>query len=101
MGWSVRQEAALVLRHWWPGFAVAALVSARARRMVVSALVVDAIVQVAVDRPAVSPLAGWAGRRLDDLAYGGGLWLGALRARNLRCLLPRIVTGRTRRGRGA
>ena len=30
-----------------------------------------------------------ATRRLDDLAYGTGLWLGALRARSPRCLLPR------------
>ncbi|MCW2575673.1 MAG: putative glycosyl transferase, partial [Modestobacter sp.] len=29
-----------------------------------------------------------AGRRLEDLAYGAGLWLGALRARNGRALLP-------------
>lgn len=91
MGWALRQESALVLRHWWPGVAVAAIVSRRARRVVASALVADAIVQLAVDRPQVPPLAGWAGRRLDDLAYGGGLWLGAIRARSARCLAPRIT----------
>jgi mycofactocin glycosyltransferase len=29
-----------------------------------------------------------AARRLDDLAYGTGLWAGALRARNPRALIP-------------
>jgi hypothetical protein len=27
-------------------------------------------------------------RRLEDLAYGAGLWAGVLRARDLRALLP-------------
>ena len=31
------------------------------------------------------------GRRLDDLAYGAGLWLGAARSRSLQCLTPRLV----------
>jgi hypothetical protein len=30
-----------------------------------------------------------AGRRLDDLAYGAGLWWGALKARSPRVLMPR------------
>jgi hypothetical protein len=29
-----------------------------------------------------------AGRRLEDLAYGAGLWSGVLRARDPRALLP-------------
>ncbi|WP_017936755.1 mycofactocin biosynthesis glycosyltransferase MftF [Nocardioides sp. Iso805N] len=99
LGWAVRQEAALVTRHWWPAFAVASLASARARRIVASALVVDAIVQVTVDRPDVGPLTGWVGRRLDDLSYGAGLWLGALRSDSARCLMPRIVTSPSRRRR--
>ena len=28
-------------------------------------------------------------RRLDDIAYGAGLWAGALRGRSVTCLLPR------------
>ena len=30
-----------------------------------------------------------AGRRLDDLAYGAGLWWGAFRRRSPRCLAVR------------
>jgi len=100
LGWALRQEAALATRHWWPATALACLVSARARRTLVGALLVDAVVQVAVDRPALDPVRGWAGRRLDDLAYGTGLWLGALppprRLARLRCLAPRIVLPRRR-----
>ena len=56
--------------------------------MVVSALAVDTLV-AARQRPGIDPFTSFAGRRLDDLAYGGGLWLGALKSRSARCLLPR------------
>jgi mycofactocin system glycosyltransferase len=85
LGWAVRQESALLLRHWWPAAALACAASANARRMVTSALVVDALV-AAHQRPGIGPLTSFAGRRLDDLAYGAGLWVGALRARSTRCL---------------
>ncbi|MDH2415282.1 hypothetical protein [Nocardioides sp. CER19] len=58
------------------------------RRAAVTALVVDAIVAATVGRPLSDPdspalgiIASWAGRRLDDLAYGSGLWMGAVRHR--------------------
>jgi mycofactocin glycosyltransferase len=88
LGWAVRQESALLLRHWWPATVAAALVSRPARRLVTTALVVDLVV-AARERPHVDPVTAFAGRRLDDLAYGGGLWCGAVRARSLRCLAPR------------
>jgi hypothetical protein len=53
--------------------------------------VVDLAVALAVERPGIDPVTGWVGRRLDDLAYGAGLWLGALRARRLRCLAVRLA----------
>lgn len=95
--WSVRQESALLLRHWWPPVAVAALASPQVRRAVATALVVDVVVARA-ERPGVSPQLAFAGRRLDDLAYGAGLWTGALRAGSLRAVSPRGA-GR-RRGSG-
>lgn len=97
LGWSVRQESALLLRHWWPAAVAGCLVSGSIRRAVGTALIVDAVVAATVDRPlgdpkapTVGPLTGWAGRRLDDLAYGAGLWLGALRRRSTGAL---AVTG--------
>ena len=86
LGWTVRQEAALLLRHWWPLTVLLAPRSALVRRALVASLVVDVVV-ARVDNPGTRyrPLA----RRLDDLAYGAGLWAGAIRARSVTCLLPR------------
>jgi mycofactocin glycosyltransferase len=92
LGWAVRQEAALLLRHWWPLTALGVLRSRTVRRAVATALVIDAGVQLAEQRLAPAPLnpvAVLAGRRLDDLAYGAGLWWGAIRARSVLVLLPR------------
>ena len=91
LGWSIRQEAALLLRHWWPAAAVAALVSRPARRALLTALAVDVVVTVheTEELPAGDLPAHLAARRLDDLAYGAGLWWGALRGRTLAPLRPR------------
>jgi mycofactocin system glycosyltransferase len=92
LGWAVRHESSLLLRHWWPLAAVGATRSTNVRRAMVTALLVDAAVMV-VERRTKSERLGvctaLAGRRLDDLAYGGGLWWGALQARSARVLLPR------------
>lgn len=89
-GWSVRQESALLLRHWWPATAVGIIASDAVRRAVVTALLVDTCLAVATrseDAPALPAVL--VGRRLDDLAYGAGLWHGALRARSTAALRPR------------
>ncbi|GAA1151379.1 mycofactocin biosynthesis glycosyltransferase MftF [Nocardioides aquiterrae] len=90
LGWSLRQESALLLRHWWPPVAVAAVLSRSVRRAVVGALVVDLV---------VSRGSGLAGRRLDDLAYGAGLWAGVLRARSWGAVSVRGAGTRHPRGR--
>jgi mycofactocin system glycosyltransferase len=91
---TVRQASHLVLRHWWPAAAAAALVSRRGRRAVGAALVWDLLdhADVGLRR---APEA-FVARRLDDLAYGAGLWWGALRARSARALVPRITGPRRR-----
>ncbi|MFE6511267.1 mycofactocin biosynthesis glycosyltransferase MftF [Nocardioides sp. NPDC057767] len=94
LGWSLRQESALLLRHWWPFTLVACLLSRTVRRMVLAALVVDSV--VAARESDVRPTT-LLGRRLDDLAYGTGLWVGAVERRSVRCLAPRVVR-RSRRG---
>jgi mycofactocin glycosyltransferase len=96
--WAVRQESALLLRHWWPPVAVAALCSRSVRRAVVSALLVDLVV-ARVERPEVSAGLAFAGRRLDDVAYGAGLWSGVLRARSLGAVSVRGAGERRPRGR--
>lgn len=91
LGWAVRQESALLLRHWWP-LTLFGLRHPAVRRAVLTALAVDSAVAAwelrdAQARP--SPLAVLLSRRLDDLAYGAGLWWGALRSRTAIPLLPR------------
>jgi hypothetical protein len=89
--WAVRQESALLLRHWWPAAAFGAIASRRVRKALVSAIVVDALVILSEhgQNPRLGLAETAAGRRLDDLAYGAGLWWGALRSRSVRVLLPR------------
>ncbi|PKH40944.1 mycofactocin system glycosyltransferase [Nocardioides alpinus] len=95
VGWAARQESALLLRHWWPVAAVG-LPSAHVRRALATALVIDTCVAVreaaGADEPSVSLPVLFAGRRLDDLAYGTGLWWGALRRRSTTALAPRRAT---------
>jgi mycofactocin system glycosyltransferase len=92
LGWAVRQEAALALRHWWPATAVGVLLSSHVRRVLPAALLVDTVVALAQQRHdevrAGLPVL-LVGRRLDDLAYGAGLWYGAARYRSLQALRPR------------
>ena len=92
LGWAVRQESALLLRHWWPLAALGAVRSRQLRRALVTALAVDTIVVLAERRrhpePAGIPTT-LVGRRLDDLAYGAGLWWGAVKEHSIRVLIPR------------
>lgn len=89
LGWAVRQESALLLRHWWP-LAALGLGSRHVRRAMATALVVDACAAAGEPTsPGPSLAVQLVARRLDDLAYGAGLWWGALRARSAAALCPR------------
>jgi len=82
--------ARAVTRHHWPVALLLALASRRARRVSLAAAVADALLSWWPHRTAVGPLRFAAARRLEDLAYGAGLWAGALRARDARALLPAV-----------
>jgi mycofactocin glycosyltransferase len=88
VGWTAVGLAEAAARPWLPALLAASLVSRRAR--VVTAVAVAARLHRArgtrtVDRPT------WVALRVaDDLAYGTGVWLGALRARDPGPLLPRV-----------
>lgn len=90
------QTSGLALRHWWPLAAVLCLRSSRARRAVAVMAVVDGISAHRRTGAALDPVRFTLARRLDDLAYGAGLWAGAARARSVRCLAPRWLTSRPR-----
>lgn len=88
LGWAVRQEAGVLLRHWWPAAAVGMVVSRKVRRAVATALAVDLAIFVR-ERPGVDPLTALVARRFDDLAYGAGLWWGATGHHSVRSLAIR------------
>jgi mycofactocin system glycosyltransferase len=83
-----RALARAVTRHHWPLALVAAVGSRRARRWVLAAAVLDAGIAWWPHRRAVGPVRFAVARRLEDVAYGAGLWAGAVRARDPRALLP-------------
>jgi len=83
-----RTLARAVTRHHWPLALVAAVGSRRARRGVVAVAAADALLAWWPHRDRGGPVRFAVGRRLEDLAYGAGLWAGALRARDPRALLP-------------
>lgn len=96
--WGVRQESALLLRHWWPLAFVGVMASGNARRALTTAVAVDVLEMLAAhdsrtDGNLSAPTFAIA-RRLDDLAYGAGLWWGALTAGSPDVLRPR-QPGRT------
>lgn len=82
------QGFALLLRHWWPLTAIGCLVSSRVRRAVVIATIADTAWEFARTRPRLDPIRFGVARRLDDAAYGAGVWWSAIRARSPKALLP-------------
>lgn len=84
-GW---QLAAAVTRHHWPLAAVAALASWRARRVVAVAAIAEGVADYRRVRPDLDPATYLLLHRADDLAYGFGVWAGAVRGRSIRPLLP-------------
>jgi hypothetical protein len=88
---AIAQGFTLLLRHWWPLTAIAALFSRRARRAVLVAAVADTVWEYARVRPQLDPVRFAVARRLDDVAYGAGVWWGALRGRSWLALLPAVV----------
>jgi mycofactocin system glycosyltransferase len=98
LGSAVRQESGLLLRHWWPATALLALRSQTVRRGLGTALAIDCLLAVSEQRRrgrAVPLGTLLLGRRLDDLAYGAGLWWGAWEVRSPGGLLPRRPGGRS------
>lgn len=88
---SATQVSALFVRHWWPLGVLAACFSQRARRALLVAAVTDGLADYRRSAPNLNPLVFVFARRLDDLAYGSGVWTGALTQNAPRALLPRVA----------
>jgi mycofactocin system glycosyltransferase len=100
-----RQVASALVRQYWPAAAVIAVRSGRMRRAMAVAAVADAAVDHRESGASLDLLRFGIARRMDDLAYGAGLWVGVLRARSPAALVPvvrglgrarRVRAGRTR-----
>ncbi len=96
--WSAAMQlASAICRHYWPVALLAALVSRHCRRAVLIAAVVDGVVDWVARRGLADGDARPIGlvtylllKRVDDLAYGLGLWYGVVRERNIGPLKPQI-----------
>ncbi|WP_370945613.1 mycofactocin biosynthesis glycosyltransferase MftF [Amycolatopsis sp. cg5] len=93
------QTAGALTRHWWPLALVGALFSRRIRRAVAVAAVAEGVADWWQHRGELDPVRYVAFHRVDDLAYGSGLWWGAVRHRTTAPLQPRITRGPRRRSR--
>jgi mycofactocin system glycosyltransferase len=96
--WSAAlQLASAICRHFWPVALSAAIVSRHCRRVVVIAAIVDGVVDwlqrrgvTDDDARPIGPVTYVLLKRLDDLAYGLGLWFGVVTEHNLGPLKPQI-----------
>ena len=90
------QVAAAICRHYWPVTLVAAVVFPRCRPVVLAASARDGRADWAKrrhsteDEHRVGLLSYLMLKRLDDAAYGLGLWTGVLRERHIGALKPQI-----------
>lgn len=94
---AVQQTSGLMLRHWWPVSLPLAVLSRRYRRVLAVTAVIDGLAAHRSAAPSLDPVRFTAARRLDDLAYGAGVWWGAARHRSARCLVPRWIKPRPSR----
>ena len=83
-----RTLARAATRHHWPVAVAGALLSRRGATLLAGIAVADGLAGWWPHRRAVGPGTFLVARRAEDLAYGAGLWAGALRARSARALLP-------------
>ena len=97
VGASVSQTIALLVRHWWPLAVLGSVFSRRLRRATIAAALVDAVLDHRRTMPRLDVVRYGIARRADDLAYGAGLWLGALRGRSTASLRPDLRGGRAHR----
>jgi mycofactocin system glycosyltransferase len=91
---TTRLLARAVMRAWWPLFFVTSFVSLRLGAMFTFSAFVPPIVGLVRHKPR-HPIRYLVMRILDGMAYGTGVWVGAVRARSLRCLLPVITVRRS------
>ncbi len=102
---TAQQLTQCATRHYWPVAALAAVMNRRARQVLITAAAIEALIDYRRCGVRLNPLTYVLIRRLDDMAYGAGLWRGVIRDRTTAPLMPRLAlrtstpyaTGATRR----
>jgi mycofactocin system glycosyltransferase len=88
---TAEQLARCATRHYWPVAALAAAMNRRARHLLITGAAIEGLIDYRRSGSRLNPLAYLLIRRLDDMAYGAGLWHGAIRARTTAPLIPRLA----------
>ena len=91
---TTRLLARAIMRAWWPLFFIASFVSLRLGVMLTFSAFVPPMVGLLRNKPGY-PIRYLMMRILENLAYGLGVWAGAIHARSSRCLLPVITVRRS------
>lgn len=86
------QLASALCRHYWPITLLAVVVSGRIRKIAFGFAVAEAMSDWYTHRElgGLDPVRYAFFKRIDDVAYGTGLWMGAVETRSLNALTPRM-----------
>jgi mycofactocin glycosyltransferase len=85
-------------RHYLPAAVLAAVMNRRARHVLIAAAVIEGLIDYRRSGLRLNPVTYLLIRRLDDVAYGAGLWRGVIRHRTTAPLIPRLALRRRRAG---
>ncbi len=78
-------------RHYWPVAVLAALMNRRARHVLIAGAAIEGLIDYRRSGSHLNPFIYLLIRRLDDMAYGAGLWRGVIRDRTAAPLIPRLA----------
>jgi mycofactocin system glycosyltransferase len=99
MGAAALQLASAVCRHYWPIALLAAIIFRRFRHIVLMAAILDGVADwfsrhknVDIQTKQLGVVPYLVLKRLDDLAYGAGMWTGMVQERHPGPLKPQIRT---------
>lgn len=86
------QIASAMFRHYWPITLLAIIFSRRIRQVALALAVSEGVADWLKHRETggLDPVRYIAFKRLDDIAYGTGLWQGAIQARSIEALKPTL-----------
>jgi len=78
-------------RHYLPVAVLAAAMNRRARHVLITAAVIEGLIDYRRSGLRMNPVTYLLIRHLDDVAYGAGLWRGVIRHRTTAPLIPRLA----------